>query len=362
MQKLPIRDWRGGRSGAAGAATARAYARSLAAHARPDTRAALGQLLGGLAYFAACWAGIWWALSFSVYVALLLVVPTAAGMIRLFVIQHDCGHRSFFGSRAANDWTGRLLSLLTLMPYTSWRRFHDAHHAASGDLERRGVGDLWTLTLAEYRRLPAWRRAVYRLQRSPLGLFGLGGLYLLLTHRLPYGASVDRRTLWWSTQGTNLGLVALWGAGAWLAGGLGTFLAIQLPIVFVYFVFGVFLFYVEHQFPGMRWWRGDAWDFHAAALYGSSFLDLGCVLRWFAGGIGVHHVHHLKVRIPNYRMRECLAAHPELRSINRITLRQALGSCRLALWDEKEGQLVGFGQVRESAGAASVAGGLPCRA
>lgn len=347
--------------GARGEATARAYARLLTPHAQPCTRRALRQLLSSLAFFALCWAGIWSALSFNLYVALLLVVPTAAGMIRLFVIQHDCGHRSFFRSRATNDWTGRGLSLLTLMPYTSWRRSHDLHHAASGDLGRRGVGDVLTLTVAEYCRLSPWKRIAYRLYRSPLVLFGLGGLYLLVTHRLPYGATLERRALWLSTQGTNIGLLAFWGAGAWLLG-LGTFLTLQMSIILVYFMFGVWLFYVEHQFPATRWDRSDSWDFHAAALHGSSFLDLPPLLRWFAGGIGVHHVHHLKVKVPNYRMAECLEAQPSLRSINRLSVREALAGCRLALWDEERRELVSFDRVKESSAQETAAGGVPCRA
>ncbi len=284
-------------------------------------------------------------------------------MILLFVIQHDCGHRSFFRSRAANDWTGRALGMLTLLPYAAWRSAHDVHHATSGDLGRRGIGDIETLTVREYRGLGRREQRSYRLRRHPLVLLGLGGLYLFFTYRVPQRVfGRQHPPCWLSTQGTNLAILALWAAGSWLLGSVWLLLGLQLVIVVTYFAGGIWLFYVEHQFPGARWDRHELWDLHVAALRGSSFLDLPAPLRWFAGGIGVHHAHHLRVKVPNYRMREALAANPRLASVNRLTLREALRTWRLALWDEGTGRLVGFEDIRARPIRDVLGGGeRPCR-
>jgi omega-6 fatty acid desaturase (delta-12 desaturase) len=340
---------------------ARACARSLERYARASRPAALAQLSRGLASFTASWLAMGWALANAPILVPVLTLPIAVSMILLFVVQHDCGHRSFFASRAANDWVGRFLCVLTVLPYTSWRRAHQVHHATSGDLDRRGIGDIPTLTVEEYRGLSPLRRLEYRLRRNPFVMFGLGGLYLFVTNRLPHGAPGRRLERWLSTQGTNAGIAAFWLLGAWLLGIGAWFVVLHLAIVMVYFAGGIWLFYVGHQFPAMRWQRRPDWDLQAASLYGSSFVELPAPLRWFGGGICIHHVHHLRVRIPNYRLAESLAAHPMLAVTNRLSFREALGTHRLALWDEHAGRLVSFGEVARRGECETARGGKPCR-
>jgi omega-6 fatty acid desaturase (delta-12 desaturase) len=281
----------------------------------------------------------WWA-------CLPLTLPAAGLLVRLFVIQHDCGHGSFFRRRAANDWIGRLIGVLTLTPYHYWRRTHALHHATSGNLDRRGIGDVTLLTVAEYRALPRWRRIVYWLSRNQLVLLTLGPAYLfLLKHRLPVGLMRDGKRVWISAISTNLAIAGLVvGAGALV--GIRDFVLVQLPITLLAGSAGVWLFYVQHQFEGTYWARQAEWNFHAGALLGATHYDLPGVLRWFSGNIGIHHIHHMSSRIPSYRLQEALAGHPELRDVGRLTLRQSLACFRLALWDEESRSLVTFRDLR----------------
>ncbi|HUE71113.1 MAG TPA: fatty acid desaturase [Pirellulaceae bacterium] len=289
--------------------------------------------LSGL-MFAAVEAGIWLAL---------LLVPIAAGLLlRLFLIQHDCGHGAFFPNRAANDWVGRCLGVLTLTPYACWARSHALHHASAGNLDARGFGDVDTLTVREFHSTSRWRQMLYRFYRHPLVLLGLGPAYLfLLRHRLPIGLMTAGSRYWVSALGTNaataLILVAL--AGQF---GLGSVLIVQLPVSLLAASVGVWLFYVQHQFEEAHWERDPRWSFHEAALHGSSHLELPAILRWFTANIGAHHVHHLASRVPYYRLPEVLADRPELIPLNRLTIRDTVRTFRLALWDEDQRRLVPF--------------------
>jgi acyl-lipid omega-6 desaturase (Delta-12 desaturase) len=276
------------------------------------------------------------------YWGLLLVVPAAGFLLRLFMIQHDCGHGSFFASRKADDWTGRVIGVLTLTPYDYWRRAHTMHHASAGNLDARGVGDITTLTVAEYRALPFWRRLAYRLYRNPAVMFGVGPLWVFgIQQRLPVGMMRSGLEPWVSTMATNLAIAGLAAAQIWLTG-WQTFLMVQLPIVTLAGMAGVWLFYVQHQFEETHWEQGEDWQFQDAALHGASHYDLPRPLRWLTGNIGVHHVHHLASRVPFYRLPEVLKDHPELRSLNRITLLQSLRCIPLVLWDEKSRKLISF--------------------
>jgi acyl-lipid omega-6 desaturase (Delta-12 desaturase) len=293
--------------------------------------------------FACFWALMWATLSAGYWAGLLLAVPAAAFLVRMFMIQHDCGHGSFFPSRRANDWVGRAIGVLTLTPYDFWRYTHARHHANSGNLDRPHVGGIDTLTVREYHALSRARRLRYRLYRHPLVLFGLGPGYVFVLHyRLPVGFMRAGRMPWLSTMGTNAAIVILVTAMIWLVG-VGPFLLVQLPITLLAGVIGIWLFYVQHQFEGTAWAHDDAWTFQEAALRGSSHYDLPGVLRWLTANIGVHHVHHLASRIPFYRLPEVLNDHPRLREINRLTLRQSFKSVRLTLWDEERRRLVAFG-------------------
>jgi omega-6 fatty acid desaturase (delta-12 desaturase) len=285
---------------------------------------------------------MWATLGVGYGLTLLLALPAAGLLLRLFVLQHDCGHGSFFRTRAVNDWVGRIIGTVTLTPYDAWRRSHNAHHASSGNLDERGFGDIDTLTVREYLALPRWRRLRYRAYRHPLVMFGFGPAYLFLVrHRLPVGLMRKGWEPWISTMATNAATAALIVAMIWLVGA-GPFLLVQLPIVLLAASMGVWLFYVQHQFEDTVWAEDPAWNLHEAALHGSSHYDLPPVLRWFTANIGVHHVHHLCSRIPFYRLPEVLRDHPELGETSRLTIMESLNSVRLVLWDEERQQLISF--------------------
>jgi omega-6 fatty acid desaturase (delta-12 desaturase) len=262
------------------------------------------------------------------------------------MIQHDCGHGSFFRRRAVNDWLGRAIGALTLTPYDVWRRSHATHHASSGGLGRRGIGDIYTLTVREYLALSRWQRLGYRLYRNPMIMFGFGPAYLfLLEQRLPIGAMRDGLKPWLSAMGTNAAIAVAMVGMMWLVG-VKPFLLVHLPITLLASSIGVWLFYVQHQFEHTYWARSPAWTVHEAALHGSSHYDLPGILRWFTANIGVHHVHHLASRIPYYRLQRVLHEHAELKSVGRLTLLQSFACVRLVLWDEGRRRLISFGELR----------------
>jgi omega-6 fatty acid desaturase (delta-12 desaturase) len=278
------------------------------------------------------------------WLTLLLALPAAGLLVRLFIIQHDCGHGSFFPSRAANDRLGRALSVLTLTPYGSWAQGHSEHHASTGNLDRRGRGDVETWTLAEYRAATPLKRSLYRLYRNPFVMVGIGApINFILLQRLPsHGNQTSRRSI----LGLDCALAALFTVACAQFGAvrvLGTY----LPVIVIAAWAGNWLFYVQHQFDATEWERDGEWNFHAASLIGSSYFKLPPLLRWFSGNIGLHHVHHLCSRIPNYHLQACVNAAPELAPIvNVVTLRESLGCWRLALWDEQRRSLVSFSDVR----------------
>jgi omega-6 fatty acid desaturase (delta-12 desaturase) len=319
--------------------------RKLAKYRSPDPARSLFELAITVGAFVALWVLCWAAVRSGYWIGLLATIPAAGFLVRLFLIQHDCGHRSFFASRAANDWIGRILSIVTLTPYDVWRRSHAMHHATSGNLDRRGIGDVDTLTVSEFRaRGPAGKMA-YRLYRHPAVMFGIGPAYLfVLRYRLPSQPLDDGWRLWASAMATNAATLGVVLVMIWLVG-LAAFLAVQLPITLLGSTMGVWLFYVQHQFEGTVWERNVDWDIQHAALQGSSHYDLPPVLRWFSANIGVHHVHHLASRIPYYRLPSVLRDQPELRRIGRLTLVQSLRSVRLVLWDEDSRRLISFSEA-----------------
>jgi acyl-lipid omega-6 desaturase (Delta-12 desaturase) len=283
--------------------------------------------------------GYWWA-------SLLIAIPAAGFLARLFLIQHDCGHGAFFSSRWANDWTGRVIGVLTLTPYGLWQRTHAIHHATTGNLDRRGIGDVTTLTVREYRALSLRGRIAYRLYRHPVVMFGLGPAYLFLVqHRLPIGMMRSGWQPWTSAMVTNAAIALIAAALIW-ASGIGAILAVYVPAAMIAGTLGVWLFYVQHQFEQTVWATDAEWNLHDAALYGSSHYDLPALLRWFTGNIGIHHVHHLCSRIPYYRLPQVLRDHPELRSVGRVTLLESFRCVRLALWDETQRRLVSFRELK----------------
>jgi omega-6 fatty acid desaturase (delta-12 desaturase) len=296
-----------------------------------------------LAPFAALWAAMWGFMHVSYWLSLALAAPAAGFLVRLFMIQHDCGHGAFFSSRIVNDWVGRVAGVLTLTPYDYWKRTHAAHHATTGNLERRGLGDIETLTVSEYLAL-SWRgRLAYRVYRHPLTLFAVGPVYLfLLQHRLPLGLMRGAGWKpWISTMATNAAIAAVVVLLMWLIGP-AAFLMIHGPIFVLAAAIGVWLFYVQHQFEDAVWAHERNWSLPTAALHGSTYYDLPIVLRWFSANIGLHHIHHLASRIPFYRLREVLADHPEFGAINRLTLMRSLSCVNYALWDEASQRMIPF--------------------
>jgi omega-6 fatty acid desaturase (delta-12 desaturase) len=345
-----IADWQGTVERAdISSRTAREWAHILAGYREGSRSRSVVELLITAGAFAGLWALMWAALDFGYWLSLLIAVPAAGFLVRLFMIQHDCSHGSFFRGRAINDWLGRVIGALTLTPYDSWRRAHAVHHASSGNLDRRGIGDVTTLTVREYLALPRWRRLSYRLYRNPVVMFGVGPAYLFIVrHRLPVDTLRMGWRVWGSTMATNAAIALIAFIMIWLVG-VRPFLLVHVPITLLAASVGVWLFYVQHQFEHTFWDGAPAWSVHEAALHGSSHYDLPAVLRWFTANIGVHHVHHLCSRIPFYRLPRVLRDHPELGAVGRLTLLQSLGCVRLVLWDERDRRLISFRELRRSA-------------
>ena len=321
------------------------WSRTLAPYRGASLSRSLVELLLTAPPFAALWFCGWAALSVGYWLSLLLAIPAAGFLVRLFMIQHDCGHGSFFRLRLANDWLGRVIGIFTLTPYDFWRRTHAIHHASSGDLDRRGIGDVDTLTVREYLSLSGWRRVRYRLYRNPFVMFGLGPAYLfLIRHRIPAGLMGAGWGPWISTMATNLSIALAAGLMMW-AIGVGPFLLVHVPIALLGAAAGMWLFFIQHQFDETHWADHADWNFQSAALRGSSHYDLPLVLRWLTANIGVHHVHHLCSMIPFYRLQKVLRDHPQLRTMGRLTLIESFRCTRLALWDERESRLVSFKEV-----------------
>lgn len=316
--------------------------RQVAAFRVSDNARASWEFVASAGPLVILWILMWLALDVHFAITLLLSIPAAGFLLRLFLIQHDCGHGAFFRNRRTNDWVGRCIGAVTLSPYEYWRRTHATHHAGTGNLDRRGVGDVATLTVREFAGLGPWARLQYRLYRHPLILFGLGPAFVFFAqHRLPVGMMRAGWRPWISTMGTNAAILMLWG-GLILLVGFGPFLLIQLPMTLIAASIGVWLFYVQHQFENTYWSADEDWKFHEAALYGSSHYVLPPVLRWFTANIGLHHIHHLCSTVPFYRLPAVLKAQPELTTLNRLTLRESFKLVRLVLWDEDTARLVSF--------------------
>jgi acyl-lipid omega-6 desaturase (Delta-12 desaturase) len=306
---------------------------------------AIWQLVNTLGPYVFLWYLMYRAVAVSWWLVVPLAILAGALLVRVFIIFHDCGHGSFFKSRMANDITGFITGVLTFTPYYHWRWEHALHHATTGDLDRRGVGDIWTMTVQEYIESSRWKRFAYKLARNPFVLFVIAPLYLfLIQQRFPKSQADTREknSVWYM----NLAILGMVLALGW-SFGFAHYLIIQLIVTAIAGAAGVWMFYIQHQFEDGYWEKHEEWDYTAAALQGSSFYKLPRILQWFSGNIGYHHVHHLSSRIPNYNLERCHNSHPVFQQVKPITIRISLKSLLLRLWDEQHQKLVGYRRMRE---------------
>lgn len=320
----------------------------LHAYRASDVKRSILEIIVTAGPFVAFWIATWAALKVSFFLSLVFAVPAGALLVRLFLIQHDCGHGALFKKKASNDWVGRVLGVFTLTPYDVWRKQHSIHHATHGNLDKRGMGDIDLLTLQEYRALPLLRRFLYRLYRHPIVMFGLGPSFVFfILYRYPSGLLSAGAIYWISAMGTNLGIIGVSALMMWMVG-VTPFLMVQIPVTIIAATIGIWLFYVQHQFEDAFWEEGENWSLQDAALYGSSFYDLPKPLRWLTANIGVHHVHHLYSKIPFYKLQKVMDDFPELAGFRRLTFVESLACLKLRLWDEDSKRMV---SLREAARA-----------
>ena len=311
--------------------------------ARANDRIALRQLLVSLVLYAAGWTAMFYSLRVGYWLTLLLAIPTAGILVRIFIFFHDCGHNSFFSSTKWNRRIGFWLGVLVFTPGEQWWRAHAIHHATSGNLDNRGVGDVTTLTVEEYRKLSPLGRFGYRLFRNPLVMFGLGPIWMfLLAHRWPFQKFGKKESL--SVLWANLAILAL-ATGLSLLLGFKNYVLIQLPVIWLAGMAGIWLFYIQHQFENVYWARTPSWNYVASAFQGASYYHLPKVLQWFSGSIGFHHIHHLSPLVPNYALEQAYASDSILRQSPTLTIRESIQCVQLALYDEALGKMVPFNKA-----------------
>jgi omega-6 fatty acid desaturase (delta-12 desaturase) len=318
----------------------------LAPYERPDARRGAFQIATSLLPYLALTALSYLTMGNPVWLTILLAIPSAGFLIRTFVVFHDCAHGSLFPSRKANTRVGSFLGMFVLTPFARWKHEHAVHHATSGDLDRRGVGDVYTLTVSEYNALPARSRLAYRLFRNPVIMFGIGPVFaMVIGPRIPVKDSRPRMRN--SVLATDAALAAVFAVLFWLLGWQFV-VAVWLPVALLAGSGGIWLFYVQHQFEDAYWQTGEKWDYADAALQGSTYLKLPKVLQFFSGSIGLHHVHHLNHKIPNYHLQSAHDSHPVFSQVPTIGIADGMRSIRLKLIDERSGKLVTFAQARRS--------------
>ena len=306
----------------------------------PDPGKSIWQLIDSIGPLLVIWLLMYLSIDISYWITLALAVPAAGFMVRIFIIFHDCGHKSFFKKTVWNEWIGFFIGLLTFTAYHSWHRSHNKHHATVGNLDKRGVGDVLTMTVAEYKAAKWYKRTFYRIYRNPVVMFLIAPPLIFIVQNRIFTGKLQLREKW-NIVWTNIAIVILYG-GIGLLIGFKTLLLIQLPVYYVAAVWGVWLFYVQHQYDRVHWYRDKDWDYLTVALHGSSFYKLPRLLQWFSGHIGFHHVHHLSARIPNYKLEKCHKENALFMNIKPVTFTQSFKSLRLRLWDENSNRLVSF--------------------
>jgi omega-6 fatty acid desaturase (delta-12 desaturase) len=324
-------------------AKSRSWNDVLSAYAQPRLGRSLADIGTSLVPYLVLSVLMYKLLAVSVVWSLILAVPASGFLVRTFIVFHDCAHGSLFPSKRANQYVGRLLGLMVLAPFMRWRHDHAVHHATSGDLERRGVGDIPTLTISEYQARSTRGRLAYRLFRNPLVMFGLGPVFAMIVGPR-IATRAQRPRMRHSVLATDAVLLAVVG-GLCLWIGVGNFLVVWAPAAMIAGSAGIWLFYVQHQFEDAYWQSPTEWSYADAALRGSSYLRLPKILQFFTGNIGLHHVHHLNARVPNYNLQRAHDENPVFHDVPQLTLRRAMGTVRLKLWDEDQGKLVSFAQA-----------------
>jgi omega-6 fatty acid desaturase (delta-12 desaturase) len=315
----------------------------VAKYARPDVRRSLWQVANTLIPYFVLWYLMIRAMEVSYWITLGLSVFAAGFLMRAFIIFHDCGHGSFFKSQKANNFLGTITGLLNFTPYYRWRHDHAIHHATASDLDRRGTGDVYTMTVKEYLAAPWWKKVGYRIMRNPFALLGVGPLLVfLITQRIPLPSQGRREkaSVWW----TNFALAGIIALMCWLVG-WKTYVLVQLPVIFISSTIGIWLFYVQHNFDPSYWDNHEGWEFMKAGLQGSSFYKLPPILQWFSGNIGFHHIHHLSSKIPNYNLPQCYYENP-LFHVTPLTFTASLKSLSLRLYDEEQKMMIGWSGLK----------------
>ncbi len=307
-----------------------------------DTAKSTWQFINSFVPFLILWYMMYLSLGIGYWLTLIVAVPAAGFLMRMFIIQHDCGHGSFFKSRKVNDLWGMVCSIFTLTPYHYWKKNHSIHHANAGKLEERGVGDVYTMTVDEYLNHSGWKKFKYRIRRNPVVLFLIvPAILFMIVYRFPTSKSASLKPYYTSVYLTTL-TIGILVTGIIFIIGWKAFLMIQIPISVILSSTGMWFFYVQHQFEDAYWNRCEQWNFKDAAIKGSSYYKLPKIFQWFSGNIGFHHIHHLSPRIPNYKLEKCHEENPEFHNANVLTIRSSLKSMFLNLWDEKQRKLVSF--------------------
>lgn len=318
--------------------------KQVAPYENSNTKMSIIQIVNTVIPFLALWYFAYQSLSISYGLTLVLAAAAAGFMVRIFIIFHDCTHHSFFKNRTANKVVGTLTGVLTLFPYSQWGHDHAVHHATSSNLDKRGTGDIWVLTVDEYMAAPAWQKLAYRLYRNPFVMFVLGPIYVvLLKNRFNRKGARTKERL--NTYLTNVLIFGISGLLIW-AIGWKAFLMVEGPIFFIAGMFGIWLFYVQHTFEDSYFEEDKDWEYVKAAVEGSSYYKLPKVLQWITGNIGYHHVHHLSPRVPNYKLEEVHNNTKPLQNVPTITISTSLTSLRFRLWDERKKQFISFREMK----------------
>ena len=317
----------------------------LVAHQNASMKQALWQLTNTFVPYVLLWYAMYWTVEVSLWLTVSLAALSGGLLVRIFIIFHDCTHGSYFRSRRANDIVGFIAGVLTFSPYQHWRWEHAIHHRSAGNLDKRGIGDIWTMTVQEYLSASRWRRLHYRLVRNPIILFVLAPLFIFVIKQRFSSTKAERRqrhSVWLLNVTLLVSTILL----SWIFG-VASYLLIQSIAMAVAGATGLWLFYVQHQFKGVYWERDEKWNYTAAALRGSSYYKLPKVLQWISGNIGFHHIHHLSPRIPNYNLQKCHESDPRFAEVATISLLSSLRSLKFRFWDEQTKELVGYAHIRK---------------